>query len=317
MEIKAPFGFVTGCHAGDKFMVQATLASIKHYCPDTPICLVVDGSFDVSDLQRQYDLIVLRISELASETMRSMIAGNFRAKMSAMWEGPFDFYVWLDSDAIVWGDFRPQIRQDIDFQIFWKESEQQAVPIIEDGFRHYYFDPDLLNRYDPAFRWAGHNYFCSGTFGARRNAIPFEEWAKVESWLRDTDGLFAWGEMGMLNYLVHSKAQKGEISIESSDLQHVWAHHGRGELEDDCRNCGFSFPVHISRPRVAHFCYRKPNLFDRKAYSRPFTIARLMHYQMRGCSRISALTHVLAEEVTTISTKAFGRIRRILSRFPM
>ena len=50
MKVQAPFGFVTGCHAGDKFIVQATLASMRHYCPDVPICLTVDGDFDVSDL---------------------------------------------------------------------------------------------------------------------------------------------------------------------------------------------------------------------------------------------------------------------------
>ena len=102
MKVQAPFGFATGCHAGDKFMVQATLASMRRYCPDVPICLTVDGDFDVSDLEREYDLIVLRVSELSSETMRNLVSGSGRAKLAAMWEGPFEFYVWLDSDAIVW-----------------------------------------------------------------------------------------------------------------------------------------------------------------------------------------------------------------------
>ena len=86
-------------------MVQATLASMRHYCPNMPICLTVDGDFDVSDLEKECDLIVLRVSELPSEGMRNLVSGNGRAKLAAMWEGPFDFYVWLDSDAIVWGDF--------------------------------------------------------------------------------------------------------------------------------------------------------------------------------------------------------------------
>src|SRR5215813_6298093 len=89
MKVQAPFGFVTGCHAGDKFMAQATLASIRHYCPNLPICLVVDGDFDVSDLKRAYDLIVLRVSELPSQEMRELMTGNARAKHAAMWEGPF------------------------------------------------------------------------------------------------------------------------------------------------------------------------------------------------------------------------------------
>src|SRR5438034_11382029 len=83
VKVHAPFGFVTGCHAGDKFMVQATLASMRHYCPKVPICLTVDGDFDVSDLEEEYDLIVLRISELRSKGMRNLVSGNGRAKLAA------------------------------------------------------------------------------------------------------------------------------------------------------------------------------------------------------------------------------------------
>ncbi len=307
MNRQAPFGFVTGCHAGDKFMVQATLASMRHYCPNVPICLVVDGIFDVSDLEQEYDLIVLRISELPMAEMRELIGGNYRAKLAAMWEGPFEFYVWLDADAIVWGDFTPQVRRDLDFQIFWKEAERLAMPAAPDGFQHFYFDPDLLQKYDTAFQWRGHNYFCSGAFACRRNAIPFAEWVRVEAWAKQTDGLFAWGEMGRLNYLVHAKAQRGEIKIASADLQHVWAHHGKQELEQDCANGGWHFPQIIRRPRVAHFCYRKPFLFDRKAYSRPFTIARLEH-QRRHHGETGAWLAVLNEDRRVASGKLRKRI---------
>ena len=76
MKISESFGFVTACHAGDKFMVGATLASMRHYCPEVPICLIADGDVDVSDLEQQYDLIVLRIDELRSGEMRKMIGGS-------------------------------------------------------------------------------------------------------------------------------------------------------------------------------------------------------------------------------------------------
>ena len=179
VKVQAPFGFVTGCHAGDKFMVQATLASMRHYCPDVPICLTVDGDFDVSDLEKEYDLIVLRVSELPSETMRNLVSGSGRAKLAAMWEGPFEFYVWLDSDAIVWGDFTPQVRTDVDFQIFWSEISIPAdATEIPPWLPHFYFDPQKLRRFDPEFDWRGHAYFSSGAFACRRDAIPFEKWAR-------------------------------------------------------------------------------------------------------------------------------------------
>jgi hypothetical protein len=313
MNIEAPFGFVTGCHAGDKFMVQATLASMRHYCPDVPICLVVDGDFDVSDLELEYGLIVLRISDLPSEEMRRMIGGNYRAKLAAMWEGPFEWFVWLDADAIVWGDFTAQIRSDLDFQIFWKENEENIIEekttpdLVPDGFKHYYFDPDLLKKFDPDFHWHGKTYFCSGTFACRKNAITFSEWQNTEAWLKETPGLFSWGEMGMLNYIVHSKTQRGEIKSDSTDLQHVWVHHGKEELVEDCIGAGWNFPPKIARPRIAHFCGRKPLLHDTKAFSQPFTIARLTH-QRTHHSELGSWMAILREEIRIIIKKAVRKV---------
>src|SRR5947208_7494228 len=64
--------------------------------------------FDVSDLEKEYDLLVLRVAELRSDEMRKLICGNYRAKLAALWQGPFEFYVWLDSDAIVWRLYFPR-----------------------------------------------------------------------------------------------------------------------------------------------------------------------------------------------------------------
>jgi hypothetical protein len=310
VKVQAPFGFVTGCHAGDKFMVQATLSSMRHYCPNVPICLTVDGDFDVSDLERDYDLIVLRVSELPSEQMRKMMCSNYRAKLAASWDGPFEFYVWLDSDAIVWGDFTPHLRADVDFQVFWSEiSIPPDATEIPPWLPHFYFDPLKLHRFDPQFEWRGHAYFSSGAFACRRNAIPFEAWQKTDSWNRQSPGLFAWGEMGTLNYLVYAMAQRNELKIAVSDLQHISGHHGIEELKQDCAHSGWHFPKTIQRPRVAHFCERKPMLFDRYAYSRPFTIARLEHHR-RKHGELGAWLAVLNEERYLLVGKSKRRLQR-------
>jgi hypothetical protein len=312
VKVQAPFGFVTGCHAGDKFMVQATLASMRHYCPDVPICLTVDGDFDVSDLEREYDLVALRVSQLPSEQMRAVICGNYRAKLAAMWEGPFERYVWLDSDAVVWGDFTPQIRTDVDFQIFWSEISIPAdATEIPPWLPHFYFDPMKLRRFDPDFEWRGKAYFSSGAFACRRNAIAFEVWDKAESWERQSPGLFAWGEMGMLNYLVYAVAQREELKIAVSDLQHIGGHHGIDELKQDCAGNGWHFPKQIRRPRVAHFCGRKPVLFGRSTYSRPFTTARLEHHRRRH-RHLGAWLAVLNEECQIVSSKVKRRLWKLL-----
>ena len=295
-------------------MVQATLASIRHFCPKVPICLTVDGDFDVSDLKREYGLIVLRVHQLPSAEMRKLICGSYYAKLAALWEGPFEFYVWLDSDAIVWGDFTSQVRQDLDFQIFWSEISIPAdATETPPWLPHFYFDPLRLHRFDPDFEWRGNAYFSSGAFACRRNAIPFDLWDKTESWARESPGLFAWGEMGMLNYLVHAMTQRGKVKSAMSNLQHVWGHHGKEELIKDCVGTGWHFPEEIRRPRVAHFCGRKPLLIDRKAYSRPFTIARLEH-QRRHHGDLGAWLAVLNEDRRVLVDKVKRRLRNLVAR---
>jgi len=311
LNIKAPFGFVTGCHAGDKFMVQATLASMRHYCPTVPICLTVDGDFDVSDLEKEYNLIILRIPDLPSSEMRKLMSRSFHAKLAAMWEGPFEFYVWMDSDAIVWGDFTSQVRRELDFQIFERDSKPGDVSLetVPDWLPHFFFDPGLLKKFDPDFKWQGNIYFCAGVYACRRNVFSFAEWMEVKSW-----GLWQHsGDQGMLNYLVHSKAKRGEINIASADLQHIWALHGRQELEQDCAGAGWKFPETIHHPRVAHFCYRKPFLFDRNAYSRPFTIARLEHHR-RHHGNLGAWLGVLNEDRHVLAGKMKRRLRNMVGR---
>jgi hypothetical protein len=314
VKVQAPFGFVTGCHEADKFIVQATLASIRHYFPDVPICLTVDGDFDVSNLEREYDLIVLRVSELPSEEMRKLICGDHRAKLAALWEGPFEFYVWLDSDAIVWGDFTSHVRTDVDFQIFWSEiSIPRDATEIPAWLPHFYFDPVKLRRFDPDFEWRGNAYFSSGAFACGRNAIPFDVWDRTECWARQSTGLFAWGEMGMLNYLVYSMAQRKELKIALSDLQHIAGHHGVDELKQDCVDSDWHFPKTIRRPRVAHFCGRKPVLFDRNTYSRPFTIARLEHHR-RNHNDLGAWMAVLNEDRQILGNKVKRRLGDLVAR---
>jgi len=46
MQTVAPFGIITACHAGDYFLAKATCASIRHYMPEIPVCVIVDGEID-------------------------------------------------------------------------------------------------------------------------------------------------------------------------------------------------------------------------------------------------------------------------------
>jgi hypothetical protein len=107
-------------------------------------------------------------------------------------------------------------------------------------------------------------------------------------------------------------AQRREIKTTMSDLQHIWGHHGKEELMKDCAGAGWHFPKEIRRPRVAHFCGRKPFLFYRDTYSRPFTIARLEHHRRRH-SHLGAWLAIMNEEARVLLGKVKGRFRRFVT----
>jgi len=113
----------------------------------------------------------------------------------------------------------------------------------------------------------------------------------------------------MLNYFVHSMTQRGELKLAVSDLQHISEHHGVDEFKQDCADSNWHFPKKVRRPRVAHFCGRKPFLFDRQSYSRPFTIARLEHHR-RQHGELGAWLEVLSEERRVLSGKFQRRFQR-------
>lgn len=293
-------------------MVQGTLASLRHFCPDVPICLIADGGVDVTDLQRHYDLHVIKTNALADPEMRALCHQSFYAKMAALWEGPFEFGVWLDADAILWGDLRNKLRPDCDFQIFSCNgvSDLKGVP---SWLPHYQHNPDLLKKFDPFFDWRRNAYFCSGAFAFRKNVIPFEMWKKVHSWREKEKDLFGWGEMGMLNYCVHSLNQRGFIKLAVSDLQHLRSEQGVEELKSDNKGCGWNLPVKVARPRVLHFCGLKPFLHEWRGYSRPFTIARLEHHR-RTKSEIGAWWAVWQEELVVLQRKILTRLRAMIRK---
>jgi hypothetical protein len=113
------------------------------------------------------------------------------------------------------------------------------------GCRIFCFDPPKAAPVRSRLRMAGHAYFSSGTFACRRNAIPFDEWDRTESWARQSPGLFARGEIVMLNYLVHAMVQRKKLTLAMSDLQRIGGHHGLTGLKNDCADSDWHFPKTI------------------------------------------------------------------------
>ena len=312
-----PFGVVVACFKGDYFFAKAACASIRHFSGDVPICIIADGEFSVDELGDLYDVQVMRPQEMSDPVLRNLCSGNNRSKLMAMWEGPFEYFLYLDSDAIFWGDVLSMLNPaEADFIALrpspWKQHTEEIL-------REFFLDPEQLNEFDPEFVWKEQPYFCSGAFVAKRGVISPQAWLEVEEWRRQKPTLFSWTkDQGIMNYLILSMAQKGEITFEELALQVTT---GDQEVDD----LGKRFPCRlqqppetIERPWILHFCGTKPLLQIRGNFNTPFSAFRLKHYRnLYGTSCLGEMrswVRVLCEEVKMFYMRIDKKLRRILTR---
>ena len=311
-----PFGVVVACFKGDYFFAKAACASIRHFSGDVPICIIADGEFSVDELVDLYDVQVMRPQEMSDPVLRDLCSGNNRSKLMAMWEGPFEYFLYLDSDAIFWGDVLSMFNPgEADFIALrpspWKQHTEKIL-------REFFLDPEQLNEFDPEFVWKEQPYFCSGAFVAKRGVISPQAWLEVEEWRRQKPTLFSWTkDQGIMNYLILSMAQKGKITFQELSLQVTTGDLKLEELESRFP-CDLSQPPEIvERPWILHFCGKKPLLQIKDNFNKPFSAFRLQHYRNlygSSCSsRARSWLAVLSEEINVFCLRVSKKMRRLLT----
>jgi hypothetical protein len=152
------FGIFTAVCPKDLLFAHATLASIRNYYPEIPICVIVDGAIDERIFSELYGATTIRSDEKSLGEIGAFCAGSPRSKMIAHWLGPFEYYLYLDADAIFWGDVISRLDwRGEDFILFAREQTEDANP---SWMSEYYFNVKLILKYEPGFLWKRNNYFC-------------------------------------------------------------------------------------------------------------------------------------------------------------
>jgi len=203
-----PFGIVTACWSGDYFLAKATCASIRHFLRNVPICVIVDGDFSIQELIDIYNVQPLYLSQLSNPDLRKICPGSSRAKLAAMWEGPFERFLYLDSDAIIWGNILKEFElTDVDFVVM-RPPSHGCLP--KEEVTKWFFDVDQLLEIFPDFDWYNQPYFCAGAFAARKNCFSLTEYLKLENLAKQFPNLFQFWDQGIVNYMVFSGSQRNQ-----------------------------------------------------------------------------------------------------------
>ena len=233
----------------------------------TPICVILDGEHAPADLQRFEGVVVLQRDEVEPRELRDASFRTPRAKNAALWASPYETFLLLDADTIVWGDMRKLA----DFDRFDFILDSPGVEPL-----HSVMDVEQATMCFPDFDSRSHvgEYVNNGVYFGRRGALDLERYLHALRLARERPGMF-YGSQGSFNYMVFSAADEGTICLRQRELQ---VQTGRTDHADVLRRFAFdaSEPIVTGDPVVLHWvASAKPRVrAGRHDYFEPMTYFR-------------------------------------------
>jgi hypothetical protein len=254
---EAPFGVVIAATSDHLHWVRGACASVRYFVGETPIALLLDGEGSVADLRRTYGVHVVRQSALEHPGLRAL-KGSTKAKLAALWVSPFSRFLYLDADAVLWGDVgRLADLERFDFVLdapYGVRRSRLGVMDVEAASRHF-----------PEFDAVRHeaDYVNTGAFFAQRDALDLDRYLELVRFSQRHPGVF-FNDQGIFNFLVFSAADEGTLRVDQRRLQ---VKVGEGDATHDSLVRQFRFtdgrPSVTGEPVVIHWVGTlKPTMQD-------------------------------------------------------
>jgi hypothetical protein len=268
----ADFGINIACYRADYPFAKACVASIRRHLGDVPVCLFVDGDFSVRELERTYGIRAIYARDVADPELRRRSYGYGLTKMIVFWESPFERFLYLDADTVIWGDVLDGLdvaRADF---IFNAPHEAYTEHILKDQ----YFDYDRLFEHTRWFPWQGLPYFNTGAFIARRGLFSTADYYELLDLKLQDDSLMPTGEQGILNVMVFRAAAEARITVAQAALQTVVPVVAAAELQQRFPIPGdpLAFRSPPENRSIIHWAGAKPFSLRSDVFREPMTYYR-------------------------------------------
>ena len=231
---------------GDVYLAKACCASIRRSMGNIPITLFVDGpATDTSELQRLPGVDRIVMQDVVDPEIARLCTGNSWSKLPLFWMSPYERFLCLDADLLVWGDLRAYAEFDkYDFIAAYHFSG----PVVVQDPEKCPYDIDVVKKLDPALDWRGQFDANNGVFFARRGLFSREDLIR----LRKLDGWKCF-ENGLVNYLRWKGAQDGTLRTGGFQMQLFPA-------EKTMRPENRFLPRDWQQPAIIHWISKKPRL---------------------------------------------------------
>jgi hypothetical protein len=241
-------GVIILVSAGDVYLAKACCASIRQCMGNIPITLLVDGrNTNTSELERLPNVKRLVAQELMDGETAKLCTG-FWVKLLIFWESPYERFLYLDADTLVWGDVRSFA--DFDHYDFIAAFDFNRPRIFQtpEEVQRYVFDVDHIKKLSPDLDWRGQELANNGVFFARRGVFSKECLLKLRQ-------LPCWRnyEQGVLNYLRWQAKTNGTPRVSGQRLQILPA-------EQPYQPEDRFMPRNYRQPAIIHWIGKKPKL---------------------------------------------------------
>lgn len=212
------FGIIVACYQKDYRFAKGCCASIRYFLGDVPICLLVDGSFSVAEVEKAYDVNVIYRNDVTNQVLKNRSFGYGITKMVAFWESPFQHFLYMDADTIAWGNILKYANfEDFDFVI----DRTQPSYLNDRGINKSFFDTEKLEKHFPNFNWQKYryNYFIAGVFFGKKDIFELAEYVKILDFCEKYPGVFKFGDQGLLNFMIFQGVEQGRFRVKNEHLQ--------------------------------------------------------------------------------------------------
>ena len=193
--------------------------------PDVPVCFLVDGNEKFKELDNLTNVSVINKNDVKDDFLRNQSYGWGLTRLIAFWEAPYEYFLWLDSDTIIWGDPRSLVdfgKFDVitgnDVDHLEKNTNNPEKYMYD--MKTWFFEIDKLGEFSPDYDLEIHDYFCPAVLYSKRGLFDLEEYKEILEFASNNPEAFKYGDMGIINYLINYSHQLGKIRKGILEIQY-------------------------------------------------------------------------------------------------
>ena len=242
-------GVIILVSAGDIYLAKACCASIRQSMGNIPHYLAERWAreVDTTELRKLPNVQQIVAQDLVSPEEARLCVG-FWAKLPVFWASPYERFLYLDADTLVWGDLRAYAEFDkYDFiaGLHFKNPHLLRSPEEVDSK---VFDLNFIKKVDATLEGCGQELANNGVFFARRNVF-------TRANLLELRQLPCWRcyEQGVLNFLRWRAMRDGKPRVSGRRLQ-IFPAEKPYAPEDRF------LPRDWDQPAIIHWITKKPKL---------------------------------------------------------